>query len=162
VHEPNNSDPKSAAQPASAAETKSSSKRRKPKRPKRSPAQIRASQQNGQRSQGPITREGRARSKMNALRHGLCAGTVLLPDDDAHEFAQRFAAWCVDLDPQSDIETYLVGDLVTASWKLDRCRRVEALTLTEQIHSATARFDDTLTRQHRDQTFELHLGNTRA
>jgi hypothetical protein len=44
--------------------------------------QIRANQNNGRRSNGPTTPEGRAASSQNALKHGLCSRSVPLPEED--------------------------------------------------------------------------------
>src|SRR5262249_26905845 len=76
--------------------------------------------------------------------------------------AHRLAAWSADLDPQSDLESYLVTDLVAASWKLDRGRRVEALALAESIHAAALRSDDLLAHQHQQFLAELSLGQPQA
>jgi hypothetical protein len=41
-----------------------------------SPRQIAANKRNGAKSRGPRTQEGKARSRMNALRHGLAAVSI--------------------------------------------------------------------------------------
>ena len=52
-----------------------------------SPAQSEASRLNGACSAGPATEAGKARSSLNAVRHGLSGRTFfLLPDEDAAEF----------------------------------------------------------------------------
>src|SRR5262245_13700649 len=81
--------PNSAAKSASALDGTSPrpTRRRRKQRPPRSPAQIQASQLNGSRSRGPITPEGRHQAKFNALKHGLCAATILLPGEKSELFA---------------------------------------------------------------------------
>jgi hypothetical protein len=47
------------------------------------PARAAASRQNGARSRGPKTAEGKARSAQNALKHGLCARRFVVLGDEA-------------------------------------------------------------------------------
>ena len=59
-----------------------------------------ASRRNGAKSRGPKTTEGKARSAQNALRHGMRAVKhIVLPDEDAVEFAQLQTALFEDLGP---------------------------------------------------------------
>jgi hypothetical protein len=55
---------------------------------------------NGAKSRGPKTPEGKARSAQNALKHGMRAQKYLvLPDEDAAEFAELQAALVEELAP---------------------------------------------------------------
>ena len=55
-----------------------------------SPAQHEANRKNAQRSCGPRTAEGKARSRGNALKHGLAGAGVVLPESAAQAVGDRF------------------------------------------------------------------------
>lgn len=48
--------------------------------------QIAANQANAQKSSGPVTAAGKARSSMNRLSWGFCSNTILMPGEDPREF----------------------------------------------------------------------------
>jgi hypothetical protein len=93
------------------------------------------SRQDGQKSQGPKSAEGKARSRFNALKHGLKAKRPVLPGEDAQEYHGRLDAWMADLEGRNDVEHSLVEGAVTLTWQLDRAERAETARLASIIRS---------------------------
>jgi hypothetical protein len=110
--------------PANRINAMTSSKRRK------------ANAKNARRSTGPRTAAGKARSKMNALKHGLDAKTIILPGEDGAAFRSRLDAWWLDCPPRNPLEESLLRQAVELSWQLDRADRIQAAQLAERIASA--------------------------
>ncbi len=81
---------------------------------------IEANRRNAQKSTGPKSEEGKSRSRLNGLKHGMRANLLILPGEDAEAFQARANAWTDDLKPRNDVEQYLVDRAVQASWQLDR------------------------------------------
>lgn len=52
-----------------------------------------ASRENARSSNGPKSPEGKARSSLNALKHGMTAKHVVLSNEDAGAFKQRLDEW---------------------------------------------------------------------
>ena len=79
---------------------------------------------------GPKTPEGKARSSLNALRHGLRARTfALLPEEDPAEWAEHLADLRAGYGPADAAEEKLVTALAVAMWKEIRADRQEAEVL---------------------------------
>ncbi len=85
-------------------------------------AQTQANRRNAARSTGPITEEGKNRSRFNALKHGLRAQIPILPGDDPDAMQVRREAWVETAQPANAIELYLVESALAASFALDRAR----------------------------------------
>jgi hypothetical protein len=56
-------------------------------------AQIEANRRNSKRSTGPVTQNGKNRSKLNALVHGCRAEILVLPTEDPDLFEDRSRTW---------------------------------------------------------------------
>ena len=106
-----------------------------------SPARIEANQKNAQKSTGPKTIEGKARSRMNALDHGLRAEQVVLPTEDPQRFDRHLGAWMSDWKPPTETRRFLVERAAVAAWRLDRCVRVESGRLSTRVNEAFRAWD---------------------
>jgi hypothetical protein len=87
--------------------------------------QIAANRRNATRSTGPMTPEGKQRSRGNAVRHGLTAETVIGALEDADDYQAFEAAIIADYDAQSAVERELVLQLASALWRLRRATALE-------------------------------------
>jgi hypothetical protein len=56
-----------------------------------------AAEANAKRSTGPQTRAGKARSRLNAVKHGLTAKDIVIGDEDPKEFEALRSALTADL-----------------------------------------------------------------
>src|SRR6185503_15855280 len=95
-----------------------------------SPAQIDANRRNARKSTGPQTPEGRAASKMNALKHGILSRQVLvnghnLKEND-REFMTLHKRFWMELNPVGPLEEMLVDQIVTTHWRRRRALQAES------------------------------------
>jgi hypothetical protein len=88
--------------------------------------QIEANRRNARLSTGPVTEEGKRRSRQNALRHGLTAETVIDALEDAEDYAAFEMAVTADYDAQSAVERELVLRLASLLWRLRRATAIES------------------------------------
>jgi hypothetical protein len=95
-------------------------------------ARAAASRCNGAKSRGPKTVEGKARSAQNALKHGFRAQKhMVLPGENAAEFAELEAALMEELAPEGALQAALAQRVVSAIWRLSRAERLEAELFAE-------------------------------
>ena len=87
--------------------------------------QIEANRRNARKSTGPITEEGKQRSRCNAIRHGLTAETVIGALEDAEDYRAFEATVIADYDAQSAVERELVLRLASLLWRLRRAATME-------------------------------------
>jgi len=87
--------------------------------------QIEANRRNARNSTGPTTQEGKRRSRCNAVRHGLTAGTVIGALEDAEDYSAFEATIIADYDAQSAVERELVLRLASLLWRLRRATTIK-------------------------------------
>ena len=86
---------------------------------------IEANRRNARESTGPITQEGKQRSRCNSVRHGLTAETVIGALEDAQDYKAFEATIIADYDAQSAVERELVLRLASLLWRLRRATTME-------------------------------------
>ena len=111
--------------------------------------QIEANRRNARLSTGPVTEEGKRRSRQNALRHGLTAETVIDALEDAQDYAAFEMAVTADYDAQSAVERELVLRLASLLWRLRRATAIESGLFKIQGKAADCSFGngDTLIKR---------------
>ena len=87
--------------------------------------QIEANRRNAQKSTGPRTAEGKARSSRNTLKHGLTSTRVVMFDEDREEFESIRQQLVAELAPGGGFPAILAGRIAAASWRLRRAARIE-------------------------------------
>jgi hypothetical protein len=87
--------------------------------------QIEANRRNALKSTGPHTEEGKQRSRQNAVRHGLCAETVVEIVEDIDDYSGFEAAIIADYDARTAVERELVLRLASLLWRLRRATAIE-------------------------------------
>jgi hypothetical protein len=88
--------------------------------------QIETNRRNARLSTGPVTEEGKKRSRRNAVRHGLTAETVIDALEDAGDYTAFEMAITADYEPQSAVERELVLRLASLLWRLRRATAIES------------------------------------
>ena len=105
-----------------------------------------ANRANAQKSTGPRTAEGKARACHNAVKHGLFAHTIVLPQDDDESRVELDALrdrLRREFTPASLLEEWLVERLVASHWRLRRAYRYE----TQNIYLSRLSVRDNPLRQ---------------
>jgi hypothetical protein len=88
--------------------------------------QTHANRLNAQKSTGPRSVEGKAASRMNALKTGIDAESLVIPGESADDLALLTAEYLESSRPATPQERAQVDILIRADWQLRRLARVEA------------------------------------
>src|SRR3954462_1006763 len=115
--------------------------------------QIEANRRKALRSTGPGTAEGKQRSRQNAIRHGLCAETIVEMAEDAEDYRGFEAAIISDYDARTAVERELVLRLASLLWRLRRATSIETDLLRIQAEILRDRREK---RRLQDQAQHLH------
>lgn len=106
--------------------------------------QILANRRNGALSKGPVTATGRSVSRMNALKHGLNAASVIISGEDPQEFETLRNRLIEEFQPNSHIDEQLVEHLAVMLWRLRRVSTFEAAIVALMQRQNDSDVDDNL------------------
>lgn len=124
--------------------------------------QIEANRRNALKSTGPKTQEGRAAVRLNALRYGLRARTVVLPGENREEFEKLCENLEAEWQPLTSTEQFYLEQMAVAQWKLTRMEIGEIdlfgessaahdqISLLDRIWQSQCRLERSFARAHRE------------
>lgn len=82
---------------------------------------------------GPRTAQGKERSKLNALKHGLLSKVVLLKGESRAEYLSLLNGLRDDLQPEGTFEAVLVENLAALLWRKRRLFQAENAEVSERM-----------------------------
>ena len=91
-----------------------------------SDAQIQANRLNAQKSTGPASPEGKAKSRFNSLKSGIFAKSEVLPGEDPAQLEALAGDYREEYQPHTPTQMALVDSLAGGEWLLRRLRQSEA------------------------------------
>jgi len=90
--------------------------------------------ENGARSHGPISPEGKARSSQNAATHSLSTSNVVcFTNEDRQRYDQHCQSYAACWKPENIMEMDLVEEMAAAKWQERRCQAIETAVMNLQI-----------------------------
>ena len=101
--------------------------------------QTEANRQNAQKSTGPRTAQGKARSCLNHVTTGIDAQSVIIPGEDPAEYQALSARYFGQFLPATEDERYQVDTLVGCDWQARRLVRAEAQIWRRTMEGAIRR-----------------------
>jgi hypothetical protein len=100
-----------------------------------------ASRENGRGSKGPVSPEGKSRTRLNALKFGLFSQDLVVAaagETQQEADAIRSSVWNY-IQPQDPVTALLVEDFVNTGWRLQRPRRCETAEIRRRTETARYR-----------------------
>ena len=105
-----------------------------------------ASRENGAKSNGPKTEEGKARSSRNSLKHGATAKRVLLNTEDLDVFMDLVEGYYNYFQPVDQPECDMVEEMVLSKWRQRRDWSNEVNLLEFEMDEQTPKIAKTYTQ----------------
>ena len=102
-------------------------------------AQLAANFANSQRSTGPRSAKGRARSAMNAVKHGMHSKRVKMLREDSIAFENRHIKWMAQANVQDDREEFLTYLNVSQALDCDRILRANEQWIEDLVAESEAK-----------------------
>jgi hypothetical protein len=96
-------------------------------------ARTKASRANGALGRGRKTDAGLHRSSLNALKHGLLAGTVVLSTESQETFDLHLDKLFQRLRPADQVEAGIALEMASSTWRLRRLWQIETSLMDDAI-----------------------------
>jgi len=112
----------------------------------RTPAQILASQINGSKSIGAITKEGKRAIANNRMTHGFRSNAIVLSNEDAATYNNHLDQYLLRYAPKDKVEEDLVGLLASSMWQIMRNSSIELALFELELAGIISDLDPRVTR----------------
>jgi hypothetical protein len=96
---------------------------------------------NAQKSTGPRSEAGKERARRNALKHGLTATQLILPDEKPEAIDALAQALNESMNPQNAAEDLCVQQAAVAALRMERIVAAEAAIVSDQVRHAQTQWD---------------------
>jgi hypothetical protein len=107
-----------------------------------SPARLAANRLNAMKSTGPRTAEGKAKSRGNALKHGMTGEGVVLPTDEAARVDARAALLEAEMKPSGEMSRILLRRIAVCAGRLDQSDRADKAMAARRVRDALKTRDE--------------------
>ncbi len=120
-------------------------------------AQISANQRNAQKSTGPRSDKGKAKSRENALKHGQRAFTLMptLPSEDPQRIDERIQEWMDNVQPRNARERELTAQGAWLTIDIERTQRLGTGHMARRVVIAARKREQESPKRLRKQIEEL-------
>ena len=92
-----------------------------------------AARANGARSHGPATPEGKRRSSLNAIRHGLLARCIVMENESRAAFDALLGQHLDRLQPADGVEFGFIEEMAAAYWRMRRAWALETRIFENRV-----------------------------
>jgi len=96
-------------------------------------AALAANRANAKKCTGPKTREGKFKSSLNALKHGLYSHTFIIKTEDVGIFENFSKSYIDEFQPATPSELELLKQLISAAWRRTRIAELIQLRIDHAI-----------------------------
>ena len=90
--------------------------------------QIETNRANAQHSTGPRTDDGKQRSSLNAVRHGLTGQIIVMPHEDMQAYLAHCQNYSEEWKPSGTTEVHIVQSIADTQWRLHRAHAHQLTT----------------------------------
>lgn len=101
-----------------------------------------AARENGAKSLGPITPEGKQRSSENAFTHGFRSSRTVVPGESEQAYQTLATAYYNLFHPNDVYEHDLVRHIIDCRWRLRRAQQMESSGYTLSICESQSAWDE--------------------
>ncbi|HUQ90594.1 MAG TPA: hypothetical protein VM120_02860 [Bryobacteraceae bacterium] len=104
--------------------------------------------ENGKKSRGPITPEGKRRSSLNSITHGLASKCVVLANESEEAYTALLTGYQNEWQPATQTEQHLVIQIANSYWRLRRIWSMETALLDSEMFTQKEDFEAAWSNHH--------------